>query len=220
MRLPVELRRVLPHDTADTWERIADLIPKVAYLVGDTALAVHLGHRISRDLDFFLQQPVDVTALRHSLEERGPFHVSHLDETSGHQTLNGVFSATKLQFLEASSQRVLEPLKRVGGVRVAGPGDLLATKLKVLLDRPELRDYFDLWCLETQAGRRVEEGLSLAVLKYSPQVPDEFMTRIVRALASYDDIDEDPSLPTSKHEIQSFWQRRLPQIVASLDRNG
>jgi predicted nucleotidyltransferase component of viral defense system len=220
MRLPTEIRRVLPPDAATTWERIADLVPPVAYLVGGTALAVHLGHRISRDLDFFLEQPVDVGGLRAGLEQRGPFHVTDLVDTQGRQTLNGVFGATKLQFLEATSQRVLEPTTQVLGVRVAGPGDLLATKLKVLLDRPELRDYFDLWSLETHAGRRVEEGLSLAVLKYSPQVPDEFMLRVVRALASYDDVAEDPSLPAAKHEVESYWRGRLPEIVASLDRSG
>lgn len=53
MPLPEQVRRVLPADTAATWETIADLIPSTTYLAGGTALAIYLAHRMSRDLDFF-----------------------------------------------------------------------------------------------------------------------------------------------------------------------
>jgi hypothetical protein len=47
------IRKILPPDTAATWDAIAPLVPPGAYLGGGTAIAVHLGHRVSRDLDFF-----------------------------------------------------------------------------------------------------------------------------------------------------------------------
>ena len=47
------VREILPPDTAATWDAIAPPVPSDAYLGGGTAIAVRLGHRISRDLDFF-----------------------------------------------------------------------------------------------------------------------------------------------------------------------
>jgi len=47
------LRAFLPPETAATWRAIAPLVPPHAYLGGGTAIAVHLEHRTSRDLDFF-----------------------------------------------------------------------------------------------------------------------------------------------------------------------
>jgi hypothetical protein len=41
------VRDILPPDTASTWDTIAPIVPPDAYLGGGTAIAVHLGHRIS-----------------------------------------------------------------------------------------------------------------------------------------------------------------------------
>jgi hypothetical protein len=53
--LPAWLRAVLPGDTAEAWEKVCSIVPFSAYLVGGTAIAIHLQHRVSRDLDFFLR---------------------------------------------------------------------------------------------------------------------------------------------------------------------
>jgi hypothetical protein len=92
------VREILPPDTAATWDAIAPLVPSDAYLGGGTAIAVRLGHRISRDLDFFFHHgSVDLGELARRLSAAGPFAVT--ERASG--TLNGVFSATKVQFLHA-----------------------------------------------------------------------------------------------------------------------
>ena len=218
MTLPPAVRDVLPPDTAATWIRIAPALPGGAYLSGGTALAIHLQHRVSRDLDFFLERPVDLRQLRERLDELGPLHVDTFDDRAGRQTLNAVFSRTKLQFLEASSLAVLEPFHQVAGVRVAGVGDLLATKLKVVLDRPELRDYYDLLVIERDAHRHAEEGLALAVRKYRPEAPDGFIANILRGLASFGDVRDDPGVPMRRDEIERYWLARVPEIVANLER--
>ena len=64
MTLPDQLRDVLPPGAAETWERIAPIVPEPAYLGGGTAIAVHIHHRQSRDLDFFYHEnAVDLDAL-------------------------------------------------------------------------------------------------------------------------------------------------------------
>ncbi|MQA13767.1 MAG: hypothetical protein GEV09_06205 [Pseudonocardiaceae bacterium] len=76
MTLPGWLRAVLPAGTAQTWAAIRAVVPDAAYLVGGTAIAVHLQHRVSRDLDFFLSEAADLTAIRHQLEAIGRLAVT------------------------------------------------------------------------------------------------------------------------------------------------
>ena len=146
------VRGILPPDTAATWDAIAPLVPPDAYLGGGSAIAIHLGHRISRDLDFlFHHGSVDLDELAGRLSAAGPFAVTDRSP----RTLNGVFSGTKVQFLHADEgrpQHLLEPPQEVDGLRVAQLSDLMAMELKVVGDRGELRDYFDLMTIEQRTG--------------------------------------------------------------------
>jgi len=221
--LPDWLRAVLPPETAATWETIAEIVPAPAYLAGGTAVSVHLHHRVSRDLDFFYHHDaIDLDALTETLRARGPFAVT----LRSPGTLTGVFSDTRLQFLHADGgptpQRLLEEPTLVHGVRIAGISDLFAMKLKVIGDRGEARDYFDLMTIEQQTGRRTEEGLGLYLARY--KVPAEEATAsidpIVRGLGYFGDVEEDRALPASLKEIAAYWQARQPEIIAHLDRFG
>jgi len=214
MALPPELQDVLPGDVARSWELIASALPRELYLIGGTALAVHLHHRVSRDLDFFFHDDVDLDRLAATLQEAGPFAVTLRSEG----TLNGLFSETKVQFLSAASQELLEQPAEVAGVRVAGIGDIFATKLKVIGDRGELRDYLDLMAIERQAGRRVEEGLGLFLTRYRVPPGDTSINHIVTALGYLGDVDEDDLLPVEKDVIEAYWRRRQPEIVRHLTR--
>ena len=220
MSLPGELAGVLPDDTARTWMSIRDVVPTAAYLGGGTAIAIHLRHRVSRDLDFFLREPIELERFVDVLAATGRLAVQQFDPEPGRQTLNVLFGATRLQFLEASSVRVLEPLGRVAGVMVAGIGDLLAMKLKVICDRGELRDYFDLLAIERQGHRRVEEGIALALEKYRPRAGQAFVQAVVRGLGYLDDVQEDPGVPIPKGGGAAYWEHRVPEIVRSLSRYG
>ncbi len=215
MSLPRWLQAVLPGDTADTWETIRDTIPASSYLVGGTAIAVHLQHRVSRDLDFFLAEPEELTSLRRALEGLGRFAVTMHRE----DTLNGVFNGTRIQFLSATDQQVLEPLAAIEGIRLAALGDLLATKLKVIGDRGELRDYYDAKIIEEKAGRRVEEGIGLFVRRYRPRDPGAAVRHVLLGLGYFDDVGDDPFLPETRDQIADYWRRRQPEITRALRRS-
>ncbi len=215
MSLPPWLCAVLAGDTAHTWETIRDVVPASGYLVGGTGLAVHLQHRVSRDLDFFLAEREDLDSLRRDLDARGTLAVTLHSE----DTLNGLFNGTRLQFLGATDQQVLEPLTMVEGIRLAGLGDLLATKLKVIGDRGELRDYYDLKVIEERAGRRVEEGIGLFLRRYGPRDPDAAARHVLLGLGYFDDVGDDPFLPETREQIIGYWRRRQPEITRSLGRS-
>ena len=219
MSLPGWLDALLPGETGLAWEQVAPLLPPGAYLGGGTAIAVHLRHRQSHDLDFFVHEQVDLGELEELLRSRGPFAVTQ--QAAG--TLNGLFGTTRLQFLQTGlepPERRLEQTTLVAGLPVAGLGDLLAMKLNAIAGRAQLRDYFDVMTIEQQAGRNVEEGLALFLARYQPAHADSAVTPILLGLGYLDDVADDPFLPIERDAITRYWQKRQPEIVAAIERYG
>jgi Nucleotidyl transferase AbiEii toxin, Type IV TA system len=212
--LPGWLAAVLPADTAQMWCRVRQVMPPGAYLIGGTAIAAHLRHRLSRDLDFCFETSVDLDAVVEQLGVFAPVRVTSRRDRG----LDLLMSSTKVQLLCPVGHRRVEPTRLVEGLQVAGLGDLLAMKLQVVVDRPELRDYFDLLCMETRAHRYAEEGLALFVERFRPDVPDQAVATIIRYLADLSDVPDDPSLPLRRVEIERYWHRRVPEIVCNLER--
>lgn len=215
MALPAELTEILPPQTAWAWEHVAPILPPSCRLAGGTALAVHLRHRQSRDLDFFYMDPrLDLDALQLRLSELGPFAVS----SRAPGTLNGILRSAKLQFLDAHDQIDLDKPEPHAGILVSSLADVFAMKVKVIGDRGELRDYFDLKRIEEITGRRIEEGIGLYMSRY--RVPPEHPSigHIVEALGYLDDVDEDDLLPENRATIAAYWRRRQPEISRSLAR--
>jgi hypothetical protein len=210
--LSERVRGILPPDTALTWEAITPIVPSTAYLGGGTAIAVHLGHRVSRDLVFFFHRnSVNLEELITRLSEVGPFAVT--ERAPG--TLNGIFSA-RVQFLHADEtrpQRLLESPTQVDGLHIAQISDLMAMKLEVVGDRGELRDYFDLMTIEQRRGRTVDEGLALFLERFQPEYPDQAINHILLGLGYFDDVDPDEAL--SVHASRSLTTGRADSVKSS-----
>lgn len=207
-----ELRRLVPPETAAAWPKVVDVLPDGAYLAGGTAIAVHLRHRVSRDLDVFVDRPFDPAAVRRALEGRGNLTVT----TETHDTLSGVLDGARIQFLEAATRRGLDQRDVVAGMPVAGVRDLMADKLKVVGDRGELRDYFDLMSIEQAGVHRVEQGLAYYRDRYQVGADHSSIAHIVQALGYLDDVIDDPGLPLGRDDIETHWRRRHPEVVRSL----
>jgi hypothetical protein len=219
LTFPAWLGALLGDEMASTWERLAPVMPAEAYLGGGTAIAAHLRHRSSRDLDFFVHSSIDFDGLIDRLRDQGPFAVT--DRSAG--TLNGVFDRTRVQFLQAGLHRPehrLEPTVVVAGLAVAGLGDLLAMKLNAIAGRAQLRDYFDLMAIEQQGGRSVEEGIALFLARYQPDHPDSAIRPILLGLGYLGDVADDPFLPLDRATISRYWEKRQPEIIANLDRQA
>jgi Nucleotidyl transferase AbiEii toxin, Type IV TA system len=215
LTLPAELTEILPRETAWAWEQIAPILPPSCRLAGGTALAVHLHHRQSRDLDFFYTDPsLDLDALQLRLSGLGSFAVS----SRAPGTLNGILQSAKLQFLDAHDQVDLDEPQPHAGILVSSLADLFAMKVKVIGGRGELRDYFDLMRIEELTGRRVEEGIGLYMTRYHVPPEHPSIGHIVEALGYLDDVDEDDLLPDDRATIAAYWTRRQPEISRSLAR--
>lgn len=215
-RVPEWLAPVLPGHAADAWEDLGEILPSHAYLGGGTAIATHLQHRVSRDLDVFFEQEPDLDALERALQERRPT----VTMRKGNGTLDCVFGDTKVQLLDAARHHLVEPAEPVAGIRVAGLGDLMAMKLRAITDRGEHRDYLDLATIENDGRRLVEEGLAYFTARFEPNNRDEAVTTVLRSLGYLGDIEDDPALAVSVEELQTYWTSRIPGITAHVGRFG
>jgi predicted nucleotidyltransferase component of viral defense system len=215
-----ELRSVLPGDTQEAWKLLAPILPSSLYLVGGTAVAVHLRHRVSQDLDFFYHGgTVDLDELTKRIGAAGTFAVTE----TGPGTLKGLLGATKLEFLhsdEASPQIQLEKPRVVSGLRVAGLKDLIAMKLKVMGERGEMRDYFDVMAIDEQSPLSIEEGIAFFLKRYRLDPSDSALRALIRAMGYFDDVDEDEALPIAKEELAAWWKKRQPKVIRNLSRLG
>jgi len=212
------LAEVLPGETAQAWHRLAPLLPDGGFLAGGTAIAVHLRHRVSRDLDFFFEHGFDRDGLLDRLSAEHDFAATELAEG----TINGVLGTTKVQFLDASPQTMIVPPVSIAGIRVAMLDDLLAMKLKVVGDRGQLRDYYDLMAIEQQTDFSIEQGFGLFVERYRPPVPEAAVRHALLALGYLDDVADDPYLEgiVDRVTIERYWHRRQPQIARAMATFG
>ncbi len=197
------VREILPPDTAATWDAIAPLVPPGAYLGGGTAIAVHLGHRVSRDPGFFFHNgSVDLSELTRLLPTAGPFAVT--GRAPG--TLTGALSAAKVQVLHADEgcpQHLLEPPQEVDGLRAAQLSNLMAMKLTEAGGRGELRGHLDLMTIEQRTGRTAEESLALFTGRFQPEHPQQAINHILLGLGYFDDADPDDALPVPRSSASS-----------------
>ncbi len=214
--LPETLRRVLPADTADAWSALASQLPDPLYLGGETAVAVHLGHRESRDLDFFFHEAVDLDRLADRLARLGEFAVTQ--RSPG--TLKSLFGGTRIEVFDASDLQLLGEPETVAGLRVASLQDLMAMKLKVMAERGELRDYFDVKAIDEEGGVSVEEGVELFMLRYGIDPGDEAIPHLLRAMGDLSDVEEDELLPSTREALQAWWSRRQATVLRNASRFG
>jgi len=160
---------ILPLSQKVIWEHLAPSIDLGFVLYGGTALALRYGHRQSIDFDFFTDRQLDKDHIYRSFE-----FMKNADAIQdGENTLTVLVPIApnehpvKVSFFGGIDfGRVGEPeLTDDEVLLVASTDDLMATKLKVLFDRVELKDYQDIAAMIAN-GVSVARGLSSARLFY------------------------------------------------------
>ena len=115
-------------------------------LVGGTALALHIGHRISVDIDLFCKNNFEVRPIKECL----------LDHFAGHQitfdyeaknTLIGSIDAIKIDFIR-HAYPTLKSAETREGVRLSSMEDIAAMKISAITDNgTRIKDFVDLYYL-------------------------------------------------------------------------
>ena len=213
--------RALPAAQRRIWPSLAPATSLDFVLYGGTAIALRLGHRTSIDFDFFTEQPLDHAAVRTShtffdqatVLQEGPNTLTVLVPDSVEPSSN-----VKLSYFGGIDiGRVGRPQVTSDSVlQVASIPDLMATKLKVMLQRAEAKDYTDVAAM-LNSGASLAHGLASARVMYGTSFqPSESL----KALIWFEDGDLD-QLSTSDREVLTQAVRgvnTLPEVEISSTR--
>ena len=155
------------------------------YLGGGVAVAMHLAHRESRDLDFF-SGTSDPSQLADAFAQSSD-QVRILDRSAG--TLHLEIVGVPVSALRYAYPSLATPLRMTGvPIPVASVEDLVAMKLSAIAGRGALRDFWDLSALLDRTHRSLADALALFRAKYAR----EDVGHVVRSLAYFADADAEP----------------------------
>lgn len=188
---------IMPPAQRYLWPGLGELKKMGFVLYGGTAIALRLGHRTSVDFDFFADKP---------LQKEELLSLSFLSEITILQNAKNTLTAqihpdtepVKISFFgEITTGRIAPPdITEDSILYVASEKDLLAHKLKVIIQRPLAKDYMDIVYL-LRAGNDLAHGLA-AARKMWP----EFQPAIsLKALTFFEDGDLDTLSSYCKNQL-------------------
>lgn len=182
---------------------------KKAYLAGGTALALHLGHRISVDLDFFTQDKFDEKVLSLELSKFPEFK----EEGKSWKTIWGWFGKTKFSIFYYKYP-LIEKASKFEGVQIASKKDIAAMKIHSLEDRGTRRDFIDIYILAKEF--KLEEMFSFYDKKYA--VLDDHLYSIIRSLSYFEDAEKEELMPNMLisvdwGEIKKFFEKEAVRLA-------
>jgi hypothetical protein len=158
---------ILPKAQQEIWPLLAPAPGLSFVLYGGTAVALHFGHRISVDFDFFRSAPLNKTAIEASFRFMATSHTIQEDRNTLVVNVRMPSGPVKVSFFGGLDiGRINDPLQTDDStLLVASSEDLLATKLKAILDRAEAKDYRDISAMLT-AGVSLERALGAFAQMY------------------------------------------------------
>jgi len=206
---------VLPAAQKALWQRLAPAITLGYTLYGGTAIALQLGHRHSVDFDFFTEKSLDRMLLYKAFDflPQAQVRQDAPDTLEVEVGTPGAADLVKISFFGGIDLgRVGEPVLTQDGVlQVASLHDLMAMKLKVLMQRVEVKDYQDIAAL-LHAGMDLSRGLASAKALW----PRQFQPcECLKALVYFNDGDLDALTMREKETLVRAARavQTLPQVV-------
>jgi hypothetical protein len=183
------------------------------YLAGGTAVALHLDHRRSYDLDFFTpEHDFAVDLPRRELAHLGELVILH----QGAGTFVGTLDGVQISFF-IYPYPLLETPVTFEGVQVARLPDLAAMKLDAISSRGAKRDFVDLYqiCQDVFPLRQVIQHFEhkYAGVQYS-------MLHLLKSLRYFADAESDPMpamlVPLEWTEVKRFFDEQVQRLMGEL----
>jgi len=176
-------------------------------LAGGTGLALQLGHRISKDLDFFRASPFAPAELATGLSGLGRVVVQGRSAGTLHVTLDRL----RVSFLAAEAPLLFEgtPYR---GLTVADPRDIAVMKVIAIGGRGSRKDFVDLYFF-LRAGGSLEGVFALIRRRFAGV--DYNVYHLLRSLAFFEDAETEP-MPRMVR--RAAWSEIKRVIVAEVRR--
>lgn len=177
------------------------------HLVGGTALALQIGHRLSIDIDLFTRQDYDVDEVFQLLVVKYGFKRNYLQG----KALKGFIKDVFVDMIRHDYQEI--EIIEEDSVRMLSAKDSAAMKLNAITGNgTRVKDFIDVYFLLEQY--KLTDMLGFYMTKY--QQDDALM--ILRSLAFFDDIDlaEWPLLLREPRLTFDHVKRRIVNAVKAL----
>ncbi len=180
------------------------------YLAGGTALALQYGHRLSVDIDLFIDKPFDQESILVQLQQHfEPNQLQVLNISTN--SINCIIQKVKVDFLAHQYPIIDKPIIE-DNIRMLSIADIAAMKIGAAGSRGSKKDFFDL--------KELLKQYSLAALLgfYKQKYTQNDIWFIVRSLTYFDDAEqsEEPivlnkqSWEGVKQDIVSAVEQYLP----------
>ena len=207
----------LASNLREVWPLLASAVADVdGALVGGTALAIHLRHRQSFDLDYLVTGPFDSAEVTERLAAgSGGLRVLGQDE----EALRVVAAGVTVEVFRPPPRgynpgvlRILETPTVIDGLAVASLPDLLASKLDLLLYRQKLRDYVDVAAIDAQSPYSLEDGLLFHEARYGDTPGGFELSRIIDLLEDPGSLASDGAFEEYRSDTLGYLHARAPAL--------
>jgi len=149
------------------------------YLVGGTALAMHLGHRKSIDIDLFSNFGFDGSVLLEKIHQDFSYQLFY----SAQNTLKGHIDNINVDILAHRYKLIAEP-EMILGVKLASLPDIIAMKLNAISTSGQRsKDFIDIYYLLEKFN------LSSMLEFYQEKYDQQNNAFVLKSLIYFDDVD-------------------------------
>lgn len=156
------------------------------YLVGGTALALQLGHRISVDLDLFTSSDFEtgeiIEQLRNELEIQIIMQKQKNSMIINARNKNTQNEFVKIDFIKYP-YRLLSEIKEFDNIRFLSTDDIIPMKLSAIANRGAKKDFYDIYELLK------EFSLTTMLELFTKKYPDIAQFHILKSLVYFDDAE-------------------------------
>lgn len=181
------------------------------YLVGGTALALQIGHRISEDFDLFINQDLSEN-LRKKI--RRVFEGFRIEISLRHsEQINISVDGVKMNFVKYRYPLIFKLVKSEG-VKIASVSEIALMKAFASGGRASPKDYVDLYFILKKRLISLENIIDSCQKKYK----EEFNSRLfLEQLTHLEDIGETKKIEflkekVTKKEMQKFFEKEVEKI--------
>ena len=196
---------------------------KSYFLVGGTALALQLKHRLSEDLDFMCwkkskrdKQNIDIERIKNELQQ--DFVINKVDILGNNHIEIYIDGGVKLSFYAPDKVKpVIKPVRYLNNLILADDECIAALKMETFLRRNEFRDYYDLYCIFKNKDIETIKQIIINALKYSEHHLKSknligMLTNSGRFKHNSAFVRLAPKYPITAKEIETFMVERMRNL--------
>lgn len=183
--------------------------PPGVYLAGGSALALHLGHRISVDFDFFTPKHFKADKIAQEMASIGSFKLETLDK----DTLLGTFEKVKYSLFYYKYPLIAKTIN-FNGINLADSKDIAAMKIAAVSDRGTKKDFVDLYIL-SEKGTSLEDCFKYYDQKYKALANNIYT--IIKCLTYFEDAKNTPMprmlINLEWRTVQKFFEKETLRLA-------